>query len=181
MPSFLSIEKQPKLKRISCSEYEEPQFKLGEIANIAAIDASPKDIQNWTARGFLTPSQGAPRKTKLYSLKNVVEASVIGHLSQVNPFSVSSELAWAFANRAGCLLSEGYDFFHAWEANSFMLYYYTVQADGYERGVYISREDLAKVILGEKAIPGVVGSEKRFFECDDLIFRVLCNYVEMKK
>lgn len=182
MPSFLSISNEPRLRAITLMEYEEPQFKLGDIALYAAIDASNKDIQNWTARGFLVPPQNAPRKNKLYSLQNVVQASVIGHLVLYNnPFNVCHSLALSIGNRGGTLIAEGFDFIGAWEANTMSVYYYNVMPDGSDRGVFLTRQDMARVIVGMKTIPGIGGMERRIFESDELIFRVLCNYVEIKK
>jgi hypothetical protein len=174
----LSEEAISRLRSIGVTEYEEPQFKLGEVVTIAAVDTTPKDVQNWTNRKFLKPRQAGLRKDKLYSLKNIVEASVIGHLSMHNSFVVSHEVALAVGHRAGCLIAEGYyrvtDF---WESENLTVYYYTITSEGYPRGVWLSRQDLAQVVLGEKSIPGVVGLEKRLFEADDLILRVLVNYV----
>ena len=174
--SKLSLESIAKIKTIRSSEYEEPQFKLGQVPFVADIDATPKEIQNWTNRGFITPAQNAPRKTRLYSLENAVKARVIWDLTQSGPFQLAEEIGSAVAHRGGRLLAEGYDFFEQWESGQLMVYYYALDKEGFPRGVSISRPDLAKVILGEKKIPGVIGHEKRIYEADETIFYVLATY-----
>lgn len=179
MLSKISDEAIEKIKGINLIEYEKPKFKLSKVAELAAIDASLVDIQNWTKRGFLTPAQSAPRKTKLYSLYNVVQASVIGHIVQSNTFSVAASIALAIANRGKNLIAEGYDFLANFEANTMGFYYYTVQGEQ-ERGIFVDNQELSKIILGEKTVSGIVGVEKRFLPCDELIFDVFLNYVNQK-
>ena len=179
MLSKISNEAIEKINKMTLVEYEEPKFKLNKVAELAAIDATPKEIQNWTLRGFLTPTQSAPRKTKLYSLYNVIQASVIGHIVQSNAFTVAASIALAIANRGGNLIAEEYDFLGNFEANTLGFYYYTVLGDQ-EKGIFVDNQELSKIVLGEKAVPGIIGVEKRFLACDELILDVLLNYVNSR-
>ena len=178
LPIYTDTEE--RMAKICSSDFERPEFKLGDVAAKFHVEGTPKDVQNWTNRGFLKPVQRGLRKDRLYSLHEVIKAVGIGYLSIHNSFNLAYEISIGIANRAESLVSQGHDFFKAWEDDRLDVYYYTVVRDGFDRGVFISKEDLAKVIATGEGIPGLSGFEHRIFEADEMIFRVLLDYCEWR-
>ena len=176
--SELSEAGKERLNHLHLMEYEEPQFKLSEVCAIIrnVCDFSPKDIQNLTARGFLKPRQTALKKTYYYSLQNCIQAAVIGYLSYIHSLPVAHSIALGTAHRAGCLIAEGFDFLAESEAGNLAVYYYVVAGDE-NHGVHLSREHLARIILGEERI-GIKGVSTLIFEADRFICHVLAGYIE---
>lgn len=169
-----------RLKGLTVLEFEAGAFKVGEVPLLAGIQATPKDIANWAARGFLKPTQAGPRKDRLFSLRDAVAAAVIGHLSTHNPFPVAAAVAMQVSARAVELIAAGVDFEERWETGSMELLFYTVVSDNKVRGKFVSVDRLIQHFTGKHPIPGIVGLEKRIFPADDIIFGVLVNWTNAK-
>jgi len=162
--------------KVNLLDFERPEFKLGDVAAFF-VRTSAKEVQNWTNRGYLKPVQRGIRKDRLYSLREVFKAVCMGHLS-ANPLSIASGIAAMVANRAECLVSEGFDF----DPEHCKVYFYAVERDGSERGIYISKSDLSDVFLGKRNLNFVdEGLDLRIFDCDEMIFRVIDDYAKWRK
>lgn len=169
------------VRQITSELYTKPSLRLCDIVYIVSLeDVGPKDIQNWTNRNYLKPSQVAPRKPKLYSMKDAIQACVIGYLYKTNSFNVANSIGVSVAELGDELVEEravGYDLLARALSDDLMLYYYSVKGDDVD-GVFVQKYNLAKIITGERSEPKVSGVERRVFEAESFIFNVMINVIK---
>lgn len=164
-----------RLKRMTPESYKEPRYRLKEVGWVLArLEVKTKDIQNWVNRGFLSPVQPEPKRPKLFSLKNIVQAYVIGYLHKTNSFAIANSVALK-VSEFGCKLIEGYDGHDIRVkelSGQFALFYYKIEGESV-KGEFLTRQQLARELFMRKNESEMVVLEKRILKAEYLFYQVL--------
>lgn len=176
--SRLTPESEYEIGLIDQPEYLRPQFRPGAVPAVADVSMSTKDVQNLVTRGFVTPMQPDAGKMRLFSLRDVVAVRVIHDLAieAKGDFTLAAALAETIAQRGEDVLAAGVNLVPAWESGESCVYYFAVHADKIN-GAFLTREQLAAVVMGTSTVPGVHGHVKSYIECDELLLLVFLSYL----
>lgn len=176
--SRLSTESEYQVGLIDRQEYLRPQFKAGQVPLVADVSMTSQDVQNLVKRGFLAPPQSETGKHRKFSLRDVVAVRVIHDLAieAKGDFTVAAALAETIAQRGEDVLAAGVNLVSAWEAGATCVYYFAVHAEKVN-GAFLTREQLAAVVMGTSTVPGVHGHVKSYIECDELLLLVFLSYL----